>query len=70
MLLALPLYLVLELVLLFFMWWANKTGDLTATAYATRTTIADLLFTTPTVIIQPVSGIILVNMLVYNYFDL
>ncbi|WP_392505516.1 DUF2269 family protein [Rickettsia sp. 2024-CO-Wats] len=35
-----------------------------ATAYAARTTIiADLLFTTPTVIIQPVSGIILVNML-------
>ncbi|WP_261763477.1 DUF2269 domain-containing protein [Rickettsia parkeri] len=58
------------MVLLFFMWWANKTGDLNATAYATRTTIADLLFTTPTVIIQPVSGIILVNMLGYNYFDL
>ncbi|AFC75240.1 hypothetical protein RPATATE_0462 [Rickettsia parkeri str. Tate's Hell] len=52
------------------MWWANKTGDLNATVYATRTTIADLLFTTPTVIIQPVSGIILVNMLGYNYFDL
>ncbi|AFC70174.1 hypothetical protein A3305_01105 [Rickettsia amblyommatis] len=55
----------------FFMWWANKTGDLNATAYAARTTvIADLLFTTPTVIIQPVSGIILVNMLGYNYSDL
>ncbi|MEY4463893.1 MAG: hypothetical protein RLZZ81_864 [Pseudomonadota bacterium] len=55
----------------FFMWWANKTGDLNAKAYAARTTvIADLLFTTPTVIIQPVSGIILVNMLGYNYSDL
>ncbi|KJV62813.1 DUF2269 family protein [Rickettsia amblyommatis] len=55
----------------FFMWWTNKTGDLNATAYAARTTvIADLLFTTPTVIIQPVSGIILVNMLGYNYSDL
>ncbi|MFV9936120.1 MAG: DUF2269 family protein [Rickettsia endosymbiont of Haemaphysalis japonica] len=55
----------------FFMWWANKTGDLNATAYAARTTvIADLLFTTPTVIIQPVSGIILVKMLGYNYSDL
>ncbi|AFC72783.1 hypothetical protein MCC_06490 [Rickettsia rhipicephali str. 3-7-female6-CWPP] len=51
----------------FFMWWANKTGDLNATAYTARTTvIAD----TPTVIIQPVSGIILVNMLGYNYSDL
>ena len=50
------------------MWWANKTGDLNATAYAARTTvIADLLFTTPTMIIQPVSGIILVNMLGYNF---
>ncbi|MGL4226172.1 MAG: DUF2269 family protein [Rickettsia sp.] len=55
----------------FFMWWANKTGDLNAKAYAARTTvIADLLFTTPTVIMQPVSGIILVNMLGYNYSDL
>lgn len=55
----------------FFMWWANKTGDLNAKAYAAHTTvIADLLFTTPTVIIQPVSGIILVNMLGYNYSDL
>ncbi|BDU59726.1 hypothetical protein FLA4_01360 [Candidatus Rickettsia kotlanii] len=46
------------------MWWANKTGDLNATAYAACTTvIADLLFTTPTAIIQPVSGIVLVNML-------
>ncbi|WP_255374137.1 DUF2269 family protein [Rickettsia sp. Tenjiku01] len=50
----------------FFMWWANKTGDLNATAYTARTTIADLLFTTPTVIMQPVSDIILVNMLGYN----
>lgn len=42
-----------------------------AKAYAAHTTvIADLLFTTPTVIIQPVSGIILVNMLGYNYSDL
>ena len=32
----------------FFMWWANKTGDLNATAYTARTTvIADLHFTTP-----------------------
>ncbi|HJD62933.1 MAG TPA: DUF2269 domain-containing protein [Rickettsia endosymbiont of Degeeriella rufa] len=55
----------------FFMWWANKTGDLYAKAYAARTTvIADFLFTTPTVIIQSVSGIILVNMLGHNYSEL
>ncbi|ABV75325.1 hypothetical protein A1C_05440 [Rickettsia akari str. Hartford] len=48
---------------------ANKIGDLNAKAYAARTTvIAYLLFTTPTVIIQPVSGI--VNMLGYNYSNL
>ncbi|MEG8230832.1 DUF2269 family protein [Candidatus Rickettsia tasmanensis] len=30
----------------FFMWWANKTGDLNATTYAARTTvIAELLVT-------------------------
>ena len=46
------------------MWWANKTGNLEAKAYVAHTTvIADFLFTIPTVIIQPISGIILVNML-------
>jgi len=55
----------------FFMWWANKTGDLAAKAYAAKTTvIADFFFTTPAVIIQPISGIILVKIVGYNFSDL
>ncbi len=55
----------------FFMWWANKTGDLAAKIYAARTTvIADFLFTTTSAIIQPISGIILINIVGYDFFDL
>ncbi|UCM92392.1 MAG: DUF2269 domain-containing protein [Rickettsia endosymbiont of Cimex lectularius] len=55
----------------FFMWWANKTGDLAAKVYAARTTvIADFLFTTTSAIIQPISGIILINIVGYDFFDL
>ncbi len=55
----------------FFMWWANKKGDLAAKAYATRTVvIADFMFTAPSVIIQPITGILLLQYLGYNPFDL
>ena len=55
----------------FFMWWANKIGDLAAKAYAARTTvIADFLFTTPVVIFQPITGIILINLAGYDFSDL
>ncbi|MCC8398233.1 MAG: DUF2269 domain-containing protein [Rickettsia endosymbiont of Labidopullus appendiculatus] len=54
----------------FFMWWANKTGDLAAKSFAASSTvIADLLFTTPSIIIQPISGIILINILGYDFLD-
>ena len=55
----------------FFMWWANKTGDLPAKIFAARTTvIADLIFTTPAVIVQPISGLILIDLIGYDYLDL
>ncbi|WP_316354573.1 DUF2269 family protein [Candidatus Trichorickettsia mobilis] len=55
----------------FFMWWANKTGDLAAKVYAAKTTVlADFLFTTPSVIIQPISGVILIKLVGYDFSDL
>jgi uncharacterized membrane protein len=55
----------------FFMWWANKTGDLAAKVYAAKTTVlADFIFTTPSVIIQPISGIILIKIRGYDFDEL
>jgi uncharacterized membrane protein len=48
----------------FYKWMADRGGDLNAMAKTNRTVvIADWLFTTPTVIIQPVSGFWLVYIL-------
>lgn len=42
----------------FHMWLAHRSGDVRAIAVATRSTvIADWLFTTPAVMMQPLSGI-------------
>ena len=50
----------------FFMLMANRTRDLKAIRFATRTVvIADWLFTTPAVIIQPVTGFILAKIAGY-----
>ncbi|RYE14660.1 MAG: DUF2269 domain-containing protein [Rickettsiales bacterium] len=55
----------------FFMFWANKFGDNAAKYYATKTTVlADFIFTTPAIIFQPISGILLVNMSGFNCSDL
>ncbi len=55
----------------FFMLWANKTGDLAAKVYAAKTTVlADFIFTTPSVIIQPISGIILIKIMGYDFDEL
>lgn len=44
----------------FHMWRADRTGDLRVIATAARQTVlADWLFTTPAVIIQPLTGILL-----------
>ena len=54
----------------FFMFWAHRIGDIHAKAYAARTTVlADFLFTTPAIIIQPVTGLMLVDILNYEYFE-
>jgi len=50
----------------FFMLMANRSGDVRAIAWATRTVVlADWLFTTPAVIFQPLSGIALVYLAHY-----
>ena len=54
----------------FFMWWAHRTSDIQAKAYATRTTVlADFLFTTPAVIVQPITGILLIHIVGYDLFE-
>jgi len=55
----------------FFMWWAHKTGGLPEKVYATRTTVlADFIFTLPSVIIQPLSGIALVMLAGYSWSEM
>ena len=55
----------------FFMWWANKKGDLAAKVFAAKSTvIADFFFTLPAVIIQPLTGVILIEMVGYDYSSL
>lgn len=46
----------------FFMWWANQNGNTTEKSFIAKTTvIADFQFTLPGVIIQPLTGIILIT---------
>lgn len=47
----------------FFMWMVNRSGNREAMAVVTRHVVkADLYFTTPSVVIQPVSGLALMAM--------
>jgi uncharacterized membrane protein len=47
----------------FHMWQAHRSGDLRAIAAAARATVlADWLFTTPAVILQPLTGIALLHL--------
>jgi len=44
----------------FFMWMSHRSGDVVAIAHTARLTVrADWLFTTPAVIVQPLSGLCL-----------
>ena len=46
----------------FYKWCADRSGNLQAISHTNRiVVIADWIFTTPTVIIQPVTGLLLVN---------
>jgi uncharacterized membrane protein len=48
----------------FYKWMADRSGDLQTMAKTNRTVvIADWLFTTPTIIIQPISGLWLVYLM-------
>lgn len=50
----------------FFMWMTHRTGNIAAIAVASRLTVlADWLFTTPAVIMQPLSGIALMRVVGY-----
>lgn len=54
----------------FFMLWAHCFGDIKARVFIARTTvIADSLFTLPTVIIQPFSGVMLANSMGHSLTD-
>ena len=46
----------------FFLWFTHRSGQLPAIAVATRLTVrADFLFTTPAVIVQPLTGYLLMR---------
>jgi uncharacterized membrane protein len=50
----------------FFMWMVNRSGNRLAMAVVTRHVVrADLYFTTPSVVIQPVSGFALMALTGY-----
>ena len=51
----------------FFMWMSHRSGNVAAIANAARITVlADWLFTTPAVIVQPVSGLWLMQLAGYR----
>ncbi|WP_445145128.1 DUF2269 family protein [Dyella sp. Tek66A03] len=48
----------------FFMWFTWRSGNLAAIAAASRLTVrADWLFTTPAVLIQPITGVLLARLM-------
>jgi uncharacterized membrane protein len=50
----------------FFMWMSHRSGNVTAIAQAARITVlADWLFTAPAIVIQPVSGVLLMRRVGY-----
>jgi uncharacterized membrane protein len=50
----------------FFMWMSHRTGNVVAIASTARITVrADWLFTTPAVILQPLSGVLLMRLVGY-----
>lgn len=52
----------------FFMWMSHRSGNVAAIASAARITVlADWLFTTPAVIMQPLSGLWLMRLVGYSF---
>ena len=55
----------------FQMLMANRRGDVSQIYFATRTAVlADLIFTTPAVVVQLITGVMLVQKLEYHFSDL
>lgn len=51
----------------FFMWFTHRTGQINAIATTARLTVlADLLFTAPAVIVQPVTGYLLMRQMSFD----
>jgi uncharacterized membrane protein len=51
----------------FFMWFTHRSGEVTAIARVARLTVlADWIFTTPAVIVQPLSGFALMHIAGYD----
>lgn len=51
----------------FFVWFTHRSGSVAAIAAATRIAVlADWLFTTPAVIVQPLSGVLLMRVVGYT----
>lgn len=52
----------------FFMWFTHRSGDVVAIARVARLTVlADWLFTTPAVIVQPLSGFALMSLAGFDW---
>ena len=52
----------------FFLWFTHRSGQVPAIAVATRLTVrADFLFTTPAVIVQPLTGVLLMRELGFGF---
>jgi uncharacterized membrane protein len=52
----------------FFMLWSSRAEDVSVKYFIARTTVlADLIFTAPTVILQPLSGILLIREVGYDF---
>ena len=54
----------------FYKWCADRSNNLEAIAHTNRiVVIADWAFTTPTVIIQPITGILLITTIGFSYYE-
>ena len=54
----------------FFMFWADRSGDVQAIASTARTVVvADFIFTATAVVVQPVTGLGLAHLKGYDFFE-
>lgn len=52
----------------FFMWFTHRSGNIAAIATVSRLTVrADFLFTAPAVIVQPLSGFLLMRLMGFDF---